>query len=66
MSDVKDTVPPEVYPAGIVTLEAVIPSIVDDTSLLSGMEPMIFAPFTYAVFPSMMCAAKASASDVSA
>ena len=65
MSDVKDTVPPEVYPAGIVTLEAVIPSIVD-ASLLSGMDPMIFAPFTYAVFPSMMCAAKASASDVSA
>ena len=65
MSEVSDTVPPDVYPAGMTTLVAVRPSIVADTPPLFGMEPVIFSPFTKAVFPSRMFTAVASASEVS-
>ena len=50
----------------MVTLVVVRPSIVAVALPLSGMEPVIFAPFTKAVLPSRIFAASASALEVSA
>jgi len=61
---VNDTVPPVVYPAGIVTVPAFVP-IVPDVLPLLAIDPETDPDAPYAVFPVRMSAAAALAEDVS-
>ena len=62
--ELMETVPPEVYPAGIETVPVFV-EIVPLVDPLFAIDPLVEPPLMYALLPVRMLAAVAVASDVS-